>query len=248
MNNMPEIKTVPFLGTDLMAARDNDGQIWAGVSYICNGIGLSKSQKDTQIQNIQKDRVLSRGCLKFQAGVFDPNNGTVAIKLDFVPLWLAKINITPTMEQETPDLADKLEQYQLHAKDVLAAAFLPKEAREPKSAMDMLRLQSAAVLELDDRVTSLEDTVDNQMTIDHGQQRQLQQIIGERVYERAAETFPPKEVKANVGPFFKAIYKDLKNRFGVGSYRDIRPVDYANATEYVKAWIEPAKVRAREAT
>lgn len=58
-----------------------------------------------------------------------PTNGgmqeVLCLKLDFVPLWLAKISITPTMERETPELAERLEQYQLHAKDVLAAAFLP---------------------------------------------------------------------------------------------------------------------------
>lgn len=124
MNEL-EIKRVPFMGTNLIAARDNDGQIWAGVSYICNGIGLNKNEKDRQVKNVQADRVLSKGCVKFDAGVFDPNNATVALKLDFVPLWLAKISITPTMEAEAPDLANALEQYQLRAKDVLAAAFLP---------------------------------------------------------------------------------------------------------------------------
>lgn len=127
MNEL-EIKQVPFMGSELTAARDADGQIWAGVSYICNGIGLTKHQKDRQVTNIQADKVLSRGCLKFEAGVFDPNNHTLALKLDYVPLWLAKINITPTMEAETPELAERLEQYQLKAKDVLAAAFLPKSA------------------------------------------------------------------------------------------------------------------------
>ena len=72
--------------------------------------------------------MLKKGCVKFDAGVFDPNNQTVAIKLDFVPLWLAKISITPTMEAETPELADRLEQYQLRAKDTLAEAFLPAAA------------------------------------------------------------------------------------------------------------------------
>ena len=66
-----------------------------------------------------------KGCRKFPAGVFDPNNQTVALKLDFVPLWLAKIAITPTMRAETPELAEMLEVYQLQAKDILAAAFLP---------------------------------------------------------------------------------------------------------------------------
>lgn len=51
---------------------------------------------------------------------------TLCLKLDYVPLWLAKIAITPKMERETPELAARLEQYQLKAKDVLAAAFLPK--------------------------------------------------------------------------------------------------------------------------
>lgn len=127
MNEL-EIKKVPFLGTELMAARDADGQIWAGVSYICNGVGFSKSQKDSQIEKIQRDKALMRGCRKFPAGVFDPNNETIAIKLDFVTLWLAKINITPTMEAETPELALRLMEYQLKAKDVLAAAFLPVAA------------------------------------------------------------------------------------------------------------------------
>lgn len=94
MENELEIKRVPFMGAELMAARDTDGQIWAGVSYICNGIGLNKNEKDRQVKNVQTDRVLKKGCVKFDAGVFDPNNQTVAIKLDFVPLWLAKISIT----------------------------------------------------------------------------------------------------------------------------------------------------------
>ena len=41
--NTLEVKRVPFMGTDLMAARDDEGTIWAGVSYICNGLGLSKT-------------------------------------------------------------------------------------------------------------------------------------------------------------------------------------------------------------
>jgi hypothetical protein len=43
MNEL-EIKRVPFMGTELMAARDTDGQIWAGGRWMCDGIGLSKAQ------------------------------------------------------------------------------------------------------------------------------------------------------------------------------------------------------------
>lgn len=124
MNEL-EIKRVPFMGTELMAARNVDGQIWAGVRWMCDGIGLSKGQRDRQLLNIQSDKVLSQGASNLRL----PTNGgmqeVLCLKLDFVPLWLAKISITPTMERETPELAETLEQYQLHAKDVLAAAFLP---------------------------------------------------------------------------------------------------------------------------
>lgn len=113
----------------------------------------------------------------------------------------------------------------------------------PKSAMEMLRLQSQAMFELDDRVSTLEDKVENQMTIDHGQQRQLQRVVGDRVMERVASVIPARLVRERKPEFFRAIYHDLKNRFGVPSYRDIRPVDYASAVAYVENWIEPAELR-----
>lgn len=75
------VKEIEFMGDALMAAKDRDGTIYAGVSYICNGIGLTKSQKDSQVEKVQKDMLLSKGCRKFPAGVFDCNNETVALKI-----------------------------------------------------------------------------------------------------------------------------------------------------------------------
>lgn len=126
MNEL-EIKKVPFLGSELTAARDADGQIWVGVRWMCDGIGLSRNQRDGQIQRIKVDKVLSKGAENFPLPTKGGEQDVLCLKLDFVPLWLAKINITTTMEAETPELAERLEQYQLKAKDVLAAAFLPKE-------------------------------------------------------------------------------------------------------------------------
>lgn len=125
MDNNLIVKDVDLFGDNVIVAKDNEGNIWAGVSYICKGLGLGKNEKDRQIKNIQKDETLKRGCVKFDAGVFDPNNETVALKLEFVPLWLAKITITPSMKENNPILVDKLVKYQLQAKDILAEAFLP---------------------------------------------------------------------------------------------------------------------------
>lgn len=144
MSDIVKIKKVPFMGTDLVAAKDTEDQIWVGVSWICKGLGLSKSQKDTQIQNIQNEEPLKQGCLKFQAGVFDANNATLALKLDFVPLWLAKISITPKMKEENPELANRLIEYQLKAKDVLAAAFVSQEY-SPNMSEDEIVAKALAI-------------------------------------------------------------------------------------------------------
>lgn len=61
MENELEIKRVPFMGTDLVAARDADGQIWAGVRWICAGIGLNENQSRHERKRIQEDNVLSKG-------------------------------------------------------------------------------------------------------------------------------------------------------------------------------------------
>ena len=129
MNEL-EVRKVPFMGTELMAARDNDGQIWAGIRWMCDGIGFSEGQRKRQIANIQEDTVLSKGGSNLILPTKGGTQRTLCLKLDYVPLWLAKIAITPKMERETPELAARLEQYQLKAKDVLAAAFLPQSKQQ----------------------------------------------------------------------------------------------------------------------
>lgn len=120
------VKEVEFMGDTLMAAKDREGNIWAGVSYFCRGLGMNKSQKDAQVEKVQSDNLLKRGAGKFPAGVFDDNNETVALRIDFVPMWLSGISITSNMKKNNPEMAEKLLEYQLRAKDVLAEAFLPQ--------------------------------------------------------------------------------------------------------------------------
>ena len=123
MNDL-DVKRVPFMGTELMAAKDSDGQVWAGVRWMCDGLGLSRNQRDNQIEKIKTDSTLSKGAGNFPLPTNGGTQSVLCLKLDYVPLWLAKINITPAMQKETPELAERLEAYQLRAKDVLAEAFL----------------------------------------------------------------------------------------------------------------------------
>lgn len=124
----------------------------------------------------------------------------------------------------------------------LVDTYFKVQEQKKFSAIERMKMQDAAIYELDERVETLEDMVERQITLDCGKQRTLQNIVSKRAYERVGQVFP-KDIKQNVGRFFSAIYKDLKNRFGVASYRDININDYANAIQYVGAWIEPAEVR-----
>lgn len=119
-----EVKSVPFMGTELMAAKDKNGTIWAGVRWMCDGIGLNENQIRGERKRIQADVVLVKGGANLTLPTAGGKQSVLCLKLDYVPLWLAKINITPAMQTETPELARRLEAYQLKAKDVLAAAFL----------------------------------------------------------------------------------------------------------------------------
>lgn len=231
--NKVEIKRVPFMGTELMAARDADGQIWAGASYICNGIGLSKSQKDTQIEKIQKDTVLMRGCRKFPAGVFDPNNITVALKLDFVPLWLAKISITPTMETETPELADTLMEYQLKAKDVLAAAFIPQAHNAASKEIQAIFMLDARTMKHEERITALEES----MVIDYAQQRTLASQVNNAVIDALGGADSPAYHDKNVrGRAYSECNRDIQKWFRVNSRNNIPRRRFDEAVEYIQKW------------
>lgn len=127
--NALQTKEVNFNGDQLIVIQNENGEIFTGVRFICNGIGLNKHQSDRQISNIQSDVVLSKG----YSNLSIPTNGgyqeSICIMLNFLPLWLAKISITPAMKKTNPVLVEKLINYQIKAKDVLAAAFLPQEVQ-----------------------------------------------------------------------------------------------------------------------
>ena len=161
------VKTVDFQGAELIAGqREDDRKIFVGVGYICNGIGLTEGQKKRQITNIQKDIVLKQGCCKFDTGVFDPNNETLGIDIEFLPLWLAKISITPKMQQNNPETTKHLVEYQLKAKDVLAAAFINQEKKDSYMIEDKIERAQRWIEEAKEKQALLEKLEEQQPAVD----------------------------------------------------------------------------------
>lgn len=122
------VKNVDVMGDFIKAAKDADGNIWVGVRWICDALDMTEGQMKRQVKNIKKDMVFSKGGsnqipLPTNSGIQE----VFCIRNDFVPLWLAKIQITEKTKEERPEFAKKLMQYQLKAKDILADAFLPNK-------------------------------------------------------------------------------------------------------------------------
>ncbi|MNW50702.1 hypothetical protein D3C74_281610 [compost metagenome] len=135
--NPIEQKMVPFNGSELLGVKANDGNVYVAARWICQGIGFDKNHSDAQIKKIQSDVVLNKGASNMTLPTNGGRQEVLVIKLDFLPLWLAKIAITPNMQVNQPEVADKLVHYQLKAKDVLAEAFLPKD-KPPMSQSELI--------------------------------------------------------------------------------------------------------------
>lgn len=122
---------------------------------------------------------------------------------------------------------------------------LEEKIKNPFANLSIQQMMIATLQEQEkivDRVEVLENKVDNEIRVDNGEQRKIQRAVATRVYQRL--DIVPKLIE-DKKYMFQAIYRDLKDRFGVASYRDIKRKDLRDCLEYVSAWIEPADLRSK---
>ncbi|MGE7121835.1 BRO family protein [Peribacillus sp. NPDC046944] len=84
------------------------------------------------------------------------------------------------------------------------------------------------------KLLELEKKVEQQITLDHGEQRRLQKGVAYRVYEFTKD-------KKEAAKLFKELYREIKDRFGVASYKDVKRKELQSAISYIENWI-PRKV------
>ena len=232
------VKSVDVLGGLVTAVKDEKDTIWVGINYFCQGLDMNKAQRDYQVEKINADKALKKGSRKFPAGVFDESHEMYALRLDFIPMWLAKIAITKKMEQDHPELADKLLEYQLKAKDILAAAFLPQQESTPQTLQSQIRTIAQGTDELYQRVEGVEGRIqdlENTMNLDHGQQRQLEKAVNKTVIKvlGGKESNAYKEIGRKV---FCECNGNLKDYFKVNARGDVPRKRYEEALSYAEKW------------
>lgn len=134
------VKDVDFEDYKLKSAQDRESKtIYVAVRWVCNGIGLSRGQMNNESVRIKEDLVLSKGARNLVLPTDGGKQDILCIDIEYLPLWLAKISITPKMKKDSPTVVAKLVDYQLKAKDVLARAFLYGEFDLPKNYHEALQ-------------------------------------------------------------------------------------------------------------
>ena len=135
-NTALQVTNFDFYGDILIALQDNaTGEIYTAINSVLRGIGFTdKDQIRKRRDKWINDVVISKGVVKFNiptqevvtkndTTLFDEKE-TYCISQHKLPLALAKINITPKMKQNQPELVSKLELYQDKCADVLASIFI----------------------------------------------------------------------------------------------------------------------------
>jgi hypothetical protein len=83
-------------------------------------------------------------------------------------------------------------------------------------------------------ITSVDNKVEEQITLTSGEQRRLQKGVARRVYEFTKD-------KTEAARLFRELYREIKDRFGVASYKDVKQRELQSAIRYIENWI-PRKV------
>lgn len=56
-----EQKLVEFNGSELLGVKTDDGKVYVGVRWVCEGIGLTEDQMKNERKRIKNDVVLNKG-------------------------------------------------------------------------------------------------------------------------------------------------------------------------------------------
>jgi ribosomal protein L17 len=116
---------------------------------------------------------------------------------------------------------------------------MEEELKKPRALSEREQLVAAMKLSIEsaeeiasvkEEVKEVRGMVENQITLDHGEQRRVQIGIASRIYELENN----KELRS---PLFAELYREIRNRFGVTSYKDIKRKDMMSALNYIEAWV-----------
>lgn len=168
----------------------------------------------------------------------------------FVPMWLAQINITPSMQKKNPEASKKLLTYQLEAADVLHRAFYETSGQKEKLHTDLnikgdisdLKFKFAEVhssikhhSNVMERIEKLMVGIIDTSTINTYQQQKLYKIAKDRI-NFLLDGAHSQVYKYYAKSYFINLWNDFKKRFSCGSYKDLNPIYFEDAKIFINEW------------
>lgn len=226
MNNTAlQTSIFDFYGDELIALKDNaTGEIYTSINSVLKGIGFTnKNQIRKRRDKWINDIVISKGIMKFNVPTQEvvSKNGTTlfdeketfCISQRKLPLALAKINITPTMKKNQPELVSKLELYQDKCADVLASVFI---GNQNMNTLDMNLLSTTismaittALQPINDRLSQLEYSQKNRYILENPYPSAWYRKIAPK-YKMLTEYFG-----CTRSDLYCSIYKELEDTYDI---------------------------------
>ncbi|WP_144482354.1 ORF6C domain-containing protein [Bacillus pumilus] len=117
---------------------------------------------------------------------------------------------------------------------------VPKALTEREQRIESLKLlletsqrqdeMSKKISTHEKKILELNTKVDEQITLDHGEQRRIQKAVASRVYSFTEDESERKRL-------FSEIHREIKDRFAVSSYKDLKRKDMQVAVNYIVNWV-----------
>lgn len=113
---------------------------------------------------------------------------------------------------------------------------IEKRMQVPGDTFGQIELLAAGTSNLNKRVSSLEQVVEKQLTVDYGQQRVIEKTKAKRIYFLWENGHVDSEVHDSTRKLFGLLGRNLKDAFNVNSYRDILKKDFEEALNFINGW------------
>lgn len=246
-----EQRSIDFYGDDLTAVRANDGRVYAGLTQMCNALGVDAQG---QRRRIERHAVLDKG-LQGVDNLSTPG-GTQSgyvLRVDLIPLWLSGIRVSAVKEE----LRVKLERYQEEAAAVLWEAFqegrltadsrfeelLDQETETVqayKMAMAIVKLARQQILlegrlgdaeirldDVEERLATMEEQLSGKDVVTESQAAQISQAV------KSVAIALGKQTGRNE---FGACYGEIYRRFNTTSYRLLPRKKFDEVMAFLTEW------------
>ena len=141
---------------------------------------------------------------------------------------------------------------------------LEQQLQKPLSVEEMTIKQAESMIQVKNDIQRLEQKFDTVVTLESGKQRKIQLAVNKRVSERDEiiekieiekwyQTYGDYEEEQTIGlnteftkeiirKLYSNIYRDIKRKFGVASYKNIKVVEYEKALNFIENWQEDKEV------